>query len=164
MRSLLRAIDWLTDASAALAAALLGVMVTSFWIEVAARYFFKAPTSWAQSVTSYALLASVMLMLPYLTRSGQHVGMSLVYEALPHRAAQALAGILAAVSVVVCLLSAWICGVETLRQYRESVLTTNSMFLPMWTISIFLVYGFALAAVHFLRQAIAAEVPHFGEG
>ena len=164
MRILVRVIDGLTNLGATLAAGLLGVVVGSFWFEVAARYFFKAPTAWAQSVAGYCLLASVMLMLPYLTRTGHHVGMSLVYDSLPRRAARLLAAVLAVLSLGVCALSAWICGVETLRQYRENVLTTDSMFLPMWTISAFLVYGFALAAVHFLRQAIAAEVPHFGEG
>jgi C4-dicarboxylate transporter DctQ subunit len=156
---MLRAIDGLTDLGAALSTALLGVIVGSFWIEVVSRYFFNAPTTWASSFSLYCVLASVMLMVPYLTREGVHVGMSLLYEVLPRRLVKPVARTLSLLSFLVCVASAWICGAETLRQINENVLTTDALFVPLWWISIFLVWGFAMSSLHFARQVVTGEVP-----
>jgi TRAP-type C4-dicarboxylate transport system permease small subunit len=159
LRFLYKTIDWLTDLGATLATVSLGILVGSLWIEVVARYFFNAPTIWAQSASLYCVLASVMLMLPYITREGVHVGMSLIYEVLPGWLVRPVASGLSLLSFLVCVAATWICGVETLRQYDEHVLTTDALFLPKWWISAFLVWGFALSALQFARQTVSGEVP-----
>ncbi len=164
MRMLFRPIDALTDLGAALATALLGILVCSLWYEVVARYFFNSPTEWAQSVALYCALTSVMLMIPYLSREGQHVGMSLMFEMLPPGIVKWFSSFLSALSSIVCLAAALICLGELLRQYRENVLTTDNLFMPMWWLTSFLVYGFVMAGLHFARHTVTGFVPRGMEG
>ncbi|MGE3711612.1 MAG: TRAP transporter small permease [Hyphomicrobiaceae bacterium] len=159
MQNLFKVIDWVTTIGASLAAVMLGVIVAAFWIEVVSRYFFNAPTSWAQSTALYLVLASVMLMLPYLTREGHHVGMSMVFEVMPPPVARAFAIVLSIFSVAVCGVAAWICGMETFRQFDENVLTPDTVAFPLWWVTGFMIYGFAMAALHFARQAALGVVP-----
>lgn len=164
MNLVFKPIDLLTDLGAALATALLGILVGSLWYEVVARYFFNAPTEWAQSVALYCTLTSVMLMIPYLSREGQHVGMSLMFEALPPRIVKWFSSFLSLLSCIVCLAAALICLIELMRQYREGVLTTDNLFMPMWWLTSFLVYGFTMAGLHFARHAVTGFVPRGMEG
>jgi TRAP-type C4-dicarboxylate transport system permease small subunit len=161
---LFKPIDLLTDLGAGVATVLLGLLVGSLWFEVASRYFFDAPTVWAQSVSLYCSLTSVMLMIPYLSREGLHVGMSLMFEILPSNMARRFASFLSLLSSLVCFAAALICFIEAQRQFDEHVLTTDSLFMPMWWLTSFMVYGFAMAALHFARHALTGYVPHEMEG
>jgi TRAP-type mannitol/chloroaromatic compound transport system permease small subunit len=70
--------DAITSASFAVAAAVLGTIAFSFCYEVAARYFFAAPTSWANAFVSYLLCAAIFLAIPELTRRRAHVAINLL--------------------------------------------------------------------------------------
>src|SRR5688572_31891582 len=79
--------DGLTTASFAAAAAVLAAIAFSFCYEVAARYFFSAPTSWANAFVSYLLCAAIFLAVPELTRRRAHVAITLLLDhAQPARA------------------------------------------------------------------------------
>lgn len=53
--------DRVTIAGFRAAAALLGLIAVSFCYEVALRYLFNAPTSWANALVSYLLCAAIFL-------------------------------------------------------------------------------------------------------
>lgn len=163
MRPLFSFIDRLTDAGAWLAALALGVIVTSFWLEVVSRYFLNAPTSWTASVSLYLMLTMVMLMIPWLTREGQHVTMTLVFERAPTRLALPIARFISVLSCVICLVAAYFCVIETIRQYEGEVRSPDALLLPMWWLSSFLVYGFAMSALHFARHVVTGFMPRHGE-
>jgi TRAP-type C4-dicarboxylate transport system permease small subunit len=164
VRLLFKPVDLLTDLGAVVATALLGILVCSLWYEVVARYFFHAPTEWAQSVALYCALTSVMLMIPYLSREGHHVGMSLLFEILPKGAVRWFSSVMSFLSSAICALAAYICWVETARQFRENVLTTDNLFMPLWILTAFMVYGFVMAALQFARHAVTGFVPKGMEG
>ncbi len=159
MRLLYKPIDALTDFGATLATIALGILVCSLWFEVVARYFFLAPTIWAQSVSVYCALASVMLMLPYLSREGQHVGMSMLFEVLPETVVPWVASFLSLLSALVCAIAAAICLHELVREVHENVLTADNLFIPRWWLTAFMVYGFVFATLHFLRHTATGFVP-----
>ncbi len=164
VRLLFRPIDLLTDISAGVATAMLSILVGSLWFEVVARYFFKAPTEWAQSVALYCALGSVMLMVPYLSREGHHVGMSLLFDMLPPGVLRWFSSLMSLLSCLVCLIAAGICALEVHRQYTQNVLTTDNIFMPLWWLTSFMVYGFAMAALHFARHVVTGFVPRGMEG
>lgn len=164
MRALERGVDAATDLAAGLSGAVLGVMILFYWIEVVSRYFFGAPTV-LTSLAPHMVLVAVMLMLPAVTRAGGHVAMSFLFEIVPPAAGRALAAGLALLSAAVCSFTAWLSLVETLRQLRRGVVSMDQLMFPLWWVSAFLIFGFTLSALHFLRHALrGAPVPNHEEG
>ena len=158
MRLLLRGLDFVTDAMAKLAALLLGVVVVLFWIEVGTRYLLVQPTNVSTSIPKYLVMVAIMSILPWLTREGHHVAMTFIYEHTPKRFSRMIGVVIAMLSSMVCLLSAWMGSTETYRHIVQSITTDDEVIFPMWWASIFVVYGFLGAALHFLRQALTGAV------
>ncbi|MGE3245203.1 MAG: TRAP transporter small permease [Beijerinckiaceae bacterium] len=158
MRALCTAVDAVTDLGARLAALLLALIVVFFWTEVVARYFFNAPLNFTASLSPHMTMVAVMTMLPWLSREGYHVAMSFVYEKAPERFARPIGIAIVLVSAAVCALSAWMSGAEAWRQYANNVVAMEQIIFPLWWVTIFMAYGFACAAFHFLRQAATGRI------
>src|SRR6188768_2960733 len=110
--------DAITWASFAGAAAVLGVIAFSFCYEVTARYFFAAPTSWANAFVSYLLCAAIFLAVPELTRRRAHVAINLLLDRLSPKSAIVLNRSIRAASAAACLLASWITANATLDQFN----------------------------------------------
>ena len=70
--------DAVTRISFAASAMILALIAISFSYEVAARYFFGAPTSWANAFVAYLLCAAIFLAVPEFTRRRAHVAVNLL--------------------------------------------------------------------------------------
>lgn len=151
-------IDVVTDVLARFAAFLLGVIVVFSWIEVVARYFFNAPTNLASSLARHMVMAAVMAMLPFLSREGYHVAMSFVYEKAPKRLSKPIGIVIAALCSLICLVSGWIAWGEFWRLFQSNETSDGMIEFPLWYVSIFMVYGFVFAAIHFARQALTGNI------
>jgi TRAP-type C4-dicarboxylate transport system permease small subunit len=150
--------DALTSASFAGAAALLAAIAFSFCYEVAARYFFAAPTSWANAFVSYLLCAAIFLAVPELTRRHAHVAINLLIERLSPERAALLNRVIRAASAVACLLATWISANATLEQINLGIDTISSYPIPKWLVSIFIPYGMLSSSLYFLRELLSDEV------
>ncbi len=157
MKALLRVVDFITDASAWLAAALTGLIVSFFWLEVVLRYAFNRPTAWTGPFAQYLMLIVVMTFLPWLTREGHHVAMSLVFDRSPPWLVPKLVRSVSAICAATCLLSAWFCLNETIRQFADDARSQDAFLFPVWRLSAFMVFGLTFAAIHFLRQAFTGQ-------
>ncbi len=147
-----RAHDRLTDLSFELGKLCLAVIFVSYCWEVAARYFFNAPTWWADEAVSYSLCIGCFLMMPCVTRDRGHVAVTFLIDMLPGaRAAQARRAI-CLVCFAVCALGFWINLDENLRQIAKDVHLMKVKPIPKYWISVFITYGFGMSALHFLRQ------------
>jgi len=152
LHSLARAHDAVTTLGFDLAKLCLVVIVASYVYETVARYFFAAPTAWSGEIVSYALCIGVFLALPELTRRKGHIAITFLLEALPPAAARVLAGAIALVSGLVCLLVAWISLQENIRQFMGDVqLVKVYPFGKVW-ISSWITFGFLSAGIYFLRS------------
>jgi TRAP-type C4-dicarboxylate transport system permease small subunit len=147
--------DGLTVAGFAAAAALIGVIAAAFCYEVAARYFFGAPTTWLHDFTSYALAAVIFLSIPGMTRRGAHIAVTYLADGLPESARKALARAVLAAAAAACLAAAGIGAAESWRQYAQGVETISANPIPKWWVSVFIPYGFASSALYFLRGLLA---------
>lgn len=150
--------DAVTQASYAIGAVMLLLITVSYIYEVVARYFFNAPTRWAADFVGYALLASIFLLLPYVTAKRRHVAVSLVPERLNERAERTLLRVVDLIGAVFCAYAAYLSLMENIRQATNGVLTVGNEPIPKYLISSFITYGLALAALHFLRHVIRPPV------
>jgi TRAP-type C4-dicarboxylate transport system permease small subunit len=144
--------DGLTVAGFALAAALIGAIAAGFCYEVAARYFFDAPTTWLHDFASYALAAVIFLSIPAMTQRGAHVAVGYLVEGLSEGARRPLGRAVLAAAAAACLAAAWIGAAESWRQYAQGVETISANPIPKWWVSAVIPYGFASSALYFLRS------------
>ena len=144
--------DAITSASFAGAAAVLGAIAFSFCYEVTARYFFAAPTSWANAFVSYLLCAAIFLAVPELTRRRAHVAINLLLDRLSPRSALLLNRMIRASGAAACLLATWISGNATLDQFSLGIDTISTYPIPKWWVSIFIPYGMLSSGLYFLRD------------
>lgn len=149
--------DAITAASFAGAAALLGAIAFSFCYEVAARYLFSAPTSWANAFVSYLLCAAIFLAVPELTRRHSHVAISLLLDRLPPAPASVLRHIIRVAGAAACLLATWITASATLDQFFLGVDTISTYPVPKWCVSIFIPYGMLSSGLYFLRGLLSDD-------
>jgi len=144
--------DAITWASFASAAAVLGAIAFSFCYEVTARYFFAAPTSWANAFVSYLLCAAIFLAVPELTRRRAHVAINLLLDRLSPKSAIMLNRIIRAASAAACLLATWITANATLDQINLGIDTISTYPIPKWWVSIFIPYGMFSSGLYFVRD------------
>lgn len=155
LRRLARLHDGMTELGVRLAMAALALIVVAYAWEVVARYFLGAPTRWSADLVGYLLLFVTFMALPMVTASGAHVAVTVLLERLSP-GAQLWAGRLIAVSgAVVCLFLMKVSADETLRQVERNVRMMAAHPVPKAWISVWIIYGFAGSALHFLRLAVA---------
>jgi TRAP-type C4-dicarboxylate transport system permease small subunit len=147
--------DAVTSATFAAAAAVLAAIAVSFCYEVAARYFFGAPTSWANAFVSYFLCAAIFLAIPELTRRRAHVAINLLIDRLGAGGAIQLNRLVRLAGAAACLLAAWFTGNATLDQFYLGIDTISAYPVPKWWVSIFIPYGMLSSGLYFLRDLLS---------
>lgn len=85
LRAVLRAIDWLSLWSGRIVAWLVPVMVVALTYEVVSRYFFHAPTLWAQDTAIFCFGYVGLVGGAYVARERAHINVDLVYQYLRPR-------------------------------------------------------------------------------
>jgi TRAP-type C4-dicarboxylate transport system permease small subunit len=149
--------DAATSASFAAAACVLGGIAGSFCYEVAARYFFSAPTSWANALVSYMLCAAIFLAVPELTRRRAHIAINLLLDRIPAPSARMLNRLIRTAGAAACLLATWISANATLEQISLGIETISAYPVPKWWVSIFIPYGMLSSGLYFLRDLVGDQ-------
>ncbi|SFP90965.1 TRAP transporter small permease [Tranquillimonas alkanivorans] len=132
----------------------LGLIVVIYAYEVTMRYFFIAPTTWASDLVTFLLLLSVFLVIPWLTKEGGHVAVTLVPDLLPRRAGTALLRLGFFAGAVACFWSGWISLQENFVLYDRGTSTLTTIRIPKWTLAVFITYGLVNSGVYFLLAAV----------
>ena len=151
---LARVQDRVTLAGAWLGAAALGLIVSAYVLEVASRYFFSAPTDWATEAVNYLLCAMIFLLLPELTRRKAHIAITFLLEKLPAGVETVVEKCLAAIAMATCATAAVISLDANIVQYVEEIVTQAARPIPKWIVSAFITYGFAGAALYYMRELL----------
>lgn len=76
----MRGVAQVTAAIASVLLFAIGVMLT---YEVVARYFFNAPTIWAEELSRLAMIWAVFIGSAALLRGGDHIRVTVITEKLP---------------------------------------------------------------------------------
>lgn len=136
--------------------ALVGI-VLAYVYEVVARYAFDTPTWWSAELVKYLLCVLVFTVMPHVTSTRGQVAVTVVLEALPE-APRAMAGrVLALVGFAVCTTMTVFATEETARQIARNIQMMAAQPIPKWWVSVWIVFGFALSALAFLRLAMARQ-------
>ena len=147
--------DAVTRVSFAASAIILALIAISFSYEVVARYFFGAPTSWANAFVAYFLCASIFLAAPELTRRRAHVAVTLLADRVSPSVRAVLNRIVLAAGTGACLLAAWITANATADQFTIGIDTISAYPVPKWLVSIFIPYGMLSSGLYFLRDLVS---------
>lgn len=156
-------VDRLSDALAAFAGWVyfgIGLMLS---YEVAARYFFTAPTIWAEELSRLFFVWATLLAAPALLRHGQHIRVTVVTALLGDGARRAARLIALGVVLAVCVVVVW-AGLDAPLNSFERGRTTGSMLdMPAWWPQAAVPATFALlglqAALEMARAAMGAPIP-----
>ena len=151
LKGLMRAHDALTDVSYQFAKLCLGIIVFAYCYEVASRYFFNAPTWWADEAVSYSLCIGCFTMMPYVTREKGHVAVTLIVDILAPKYARPVYWFIYLLGFLACAAAAWISLDENIRQIAKDVYLMKVKPLPKYWISMWITYGFASSALYYLR-------------
>lgn len=157
LRPLLRAHDAISLAGQWLGGLALAAIVVIYAYEILMRYFVGAPTIWASDFVSFLLLVSVFAVLPWLTREGGNVAVTLLPDYLPPGPGDKLlrAGFL--VSAVACIWVAWIGLQETVLLHERNTMTLTTVRVPRWPMLAFITFGIFNAGLYFFRLAFRRE-------
>jgi C4-dicarboxylate transporter DctQ subunit len=130
------------------------VLITcAYCYEVVARYFFAAPTTWADALVSYALCAMVFLTLPDLTRKRAHIVLTLLLERLSPSAAASLQRATRLAAALACLCAGWFSADASFNEFQQGIETMSSWPIPKWPLSLVIAYGMFSSSIYFFRQA-----------
>ena len=123
------------------------------FINVIARKFFSAASTWAEESIRYAIIWVTFLGCSQCAKTGTHVGIDLVIQAMPkglQRYFNALAQFIGAAFTAVCTYAGW--------EATQLVLTTGqrspAILMPMWIIYFSIPLGFALTTIRFIVAGI----------
>lgn len=161
---LLRVQDRISLAGQWLGALALGSVVIIYAFEIVMRYFLRAPTIWASDFVSFLLLVSVFAALPWLTREGGNVAVTLLPDFLPPALGQRLLRAGFFVSAMTCLWVAYIGLEETLISYGRNTMTMTTVRVPRWPMLLLIAVAFLGSGLHFFRLALARDVENDGSG
>ncbi len=129
----------------------LAVFTIVFNLEVAKRYLFGTPSTWAQDVVEIAALATTFLALPYVTRIEKHVQIDFVTMKFGDATKHRLRIFQCAVSAIVLFVIAWITLSATLKEYGLGIQTASSIAIPKWPLLALMAWAFFSSALHVLR-------------
>jgi TRAP-type C4-dicarboxylate transport system permease small subunit len=133
------------------------LILSAYVFEVVMRYFLNAPTSWSSDVIQWFLAVMIMLALPEVTRVNGHIVISFFLEKLKPALRRRLGRVIALAGCAMCMITAWICWQETIRQYDRSIETLWSHPIPKWWISAVIPFGFLLSGLQMLRSIFVPD-------
>lgn len=164
MKPLLWIHDKLTDLGFQLGKLCLAIILFSYTYEVVARYFFNAPTWWADEAVSYSLSIGCFLMMPHVTRDKGHVAVTFLLDMMPGEKARPFYWLIYFLAFVVCAAAFWINLDENIRQFVRDVHLMKVKPIPKYYISVFITFGFGMSALHFLRMLDYRRIKVGGSG
>lgn len=150
----MRVLDAISDAVAWIAAWSLFVIGLMLGYEVVARYFFNAPTVWAEELSRVFLVWAVFLAAASLLRHDAHIRVTVLTELMSpaaRRAARVFAmGIVLAVSATVF----WYGLADPINSIERGRTTGTMLDIPAWTLQASVPAGFGLLALQSLAELL----------
>jgi len=156
LHTLLRWVDRLSDATAALAVGLMGVMILATVYEIIARHVFNAPTIWSNDVSTMLNGSLFLLAAAHTLRRDGHVRIDIFWQALPPALRHAVQAVFfLAVFAPVLGFGTYYAVTKAWRAWERGTLETASAWEPLiWPF----LTGLALGLVGLLLQTLAEGV------
>jgi TRAP-type mannitol/chloroaromatic compound transport system permease small subunit len=118
LRAILRGIDAVSYWSGRAVAYLVPVMILALVYEVISRYFFSAPTLWAQDVSIFCFGYIGLIGGAYVMREHAHINVDLVYARMSQRTKAIFDVITGLTALFFLSLVTYYCALEAERAFR----------------------------------------------
>lgn len=141
-------------------AAVIASIAAVYCYEVGARYFFNAPTEWANAVGGFMLSIGTFLVIPEVTRRGTHVAVDVLLHELKGAVRRWLGVVLMLVSALLCGIACVVTALEAYRQMVEGINIMSTIIVPKWCLTVFMPFGFLGAAYYFSVAAARPDSAH----
>ena len=122
--------------------------------EVVARYFFNAPTIWAQETATYLYMWTMLAAASYTLQEGKHVHVDLLIERASPRVRHLLAALTGAIGAVFCAVVAIQAYEMIAATVRFGKVSATPLRVPLWIPQSALLMGFVLLAFQFAFLAV----------
>lgn len=144
-----RGFDWVLNALAVLAGALLALMFVSIIYDVTTRNLRVFTVTWVVAVTEYALLYVTALGAPWLLRERGHVAMEAMRSMARPGLARWLEKLVLGLCLIACVAAAWL-SIPVIER-NLGMIDVRANFIPRWLLFAPVALTFALCAVQFAR-------------
>lgn len=165
-----RLIGWLSNAFAAVAAVLLGLMAVIGTADVIAFNVLGAPVPAANEMASALLPITVMLAMSYAQRRDAHIRVDILSQLLPASAQRALQIVYLLVGAAVFMLVAWASWELALKSVAISERAIAAVRFPVWPVKVVFAFGASVVTLQLLSQLVRSlwpspgrPLPHEGE-
>ncbi|WP_048495576.1 TRAP transporter small permease subunit [Marinobacter subterrani] len=154
----IRCMDAISVASAILAGALLALGVLSVVHMVFMRYVMGESTVWQTEFTTFAISASMLLGTPYVLKTGGHVAVTVLPDALkglPKRLMRISASL---VGLAFCLALAYGCWYYFYEAYAADWTTGTVWNPPLWPAILPVAVGASLLSLQYVAEILRLEL------
>lgn len=129
----------------------LGILLMGLMLcyEVICRYFFRAPTIWAQETSIYLFIWTMLAGSAYTLQKGKHVRIDLLIEHLSPRTQYILEMITSFVGMVFCAIVSWQAYEMIAASVGYNKVSATLLRVPMWIPQMALLLGFILLTFQF---------------
>ncbi len=146
-----------------LAGAALVAMMALVSADVIARYIFNAPLTFQfELTTNYLMVMVATLALPWCSRRGAFIRLSVIGRFLSVRGRNLLYAFNAVLAAAVLLAIAWFAGVRTFDKYMGGDATFGVIDWPVWLSLIWVPIGCAMLSLRLIVDGLI-RVVHIGE-
>lgn len=143
----------LRDAEKIICAVLFLGMTLLGFANVLVRYLTNFSFAASEELLTNGFLILTIFGAAIAARQGDHLAVTLIYEALPPSLRKILWWFSVAASVLLLVLSAWYCWQLVVNQ-QTSGIRSYGLRIPAWYYSAALPFGFALIALRYLQFAL----------
>jgi tripartite ATP-independent transporter DctM subunit len=156
---LVRAADALSDAAGALSALALLVMTGIVCFEIFSRYILNEPTYWGSEIVTYLLVGMTFAGLAAAQRTGEHVRVEVLLEALPEDRRAALEIFANWQGLIFVLFTGWQMALFNHAEYVNDTRDWGLLATPQWIPQLPVTIGYAVFALAILADLVAASRP-----
>ncbi|MEW6667314.1 MAG: TRAP transporter small permease [Thermodesulfobacteriota bacterium] len=146
--------DRILTAGAVLAGIMVFFMMLSVCYDVVARYFFNAPTVWADEISSVFLLFTPFFVGAWLLKNDGHVKMDLILNYATPRTQRILGTLVSLIIALISILFVYYGVKITWQIYEMGYRTDSTLRLIKWPLIGVIPLGFFLILLQAVRNMV----------
>jgi len=155
LRGLKRFVDGVSTVMGAVCCAILVAMVLVVSVNVAMRYVFSAPITWADQVVTYALVYVSFLGAPFALAQRAHVSIDILSTFLRPQNGLRLNVSIDAAGILYCIAFTILAVQEMARLIERGSEFADAFIIPQWIVLVVLPLSGLLLAVQFFANLLA---------
>ena len=143
----------LRDAEKIVCAVILLAMTALGFANVVVRYLTNYSLAATEELLTNGFLLLTIFGAAIAARAGEHLAVTILYDAVPPKARKAMLIVSNGLSVALLALAAWFCWQLVVNEY-SSGMRSYGLQIPAWYYSVGLPFGFLLIIVRFLQHSV----------